>query len=87
MIVVPSRRFKKQVAKIPEKVARALAERLRLFMNDPFNVMLNNHPLHGSLRSYRSINITGDWRLVYEQYDEHAVRLIDVDTHSKLYGR
>lgn len=87
MILVRTRQCKKKTAKLPKKIRRALAERLRLFAHDPFNVLLNNHALHGTLRSYRSINITGDWRLIYEQYDEHTVRLMDIDTHSNLYGR
>lgn len=87
MIFVRTRQFKKKTAKLPKKIRLALAERLRLFAHDPFNVLLNNHALHGTLRSYRSVNITGDWRLIYEQYDEHTVRLIDSDTHSNLYGR
>lgn len=87
MILVRTRQFAKRVAKLPKKIRLALAERLRLFAHDPFSVLLNNHALHGTLRSYRSINITGDWRLMYEQYDEQTVRLIDIDTHSNLYGR
>ncbi|PIR57292.1 MAG: type II toxin-antitoxin system YafQ family toxin [Parcubacteria group bacterium CG10_big_fil_rev_8_21_14_0_10_41_35] len=45
----------------------------------------NNHALSGDRQPYRSINITGDYRLIYEQYDEDTVRLIDIDTHSNLY--
>ncbi|PIQ69178.1 MAG: hypothetical protein COV91_00175 [Candidatus Taylorbacteria bacterium CG11_big_fil_rev_8_21_14_0_20_46_11] len=86
MNVVPSSHFKKAVSKLPHKVKQALAKRLVIFMKDPFNVLLNNHALHGSLRSYRSINITGDYRLIYEDYARDTVRLIDIDTHSNLYG-
>lgn len=62
-----------------------LAEKLEIFMEDQFAVILNNHALQGSLRPYRSINITGDYRLIYDQYDIDTVRLIDIDTHSNLY--
>ena len=50
-----------------------------------FATILNNHSLHGSKKSYRSINITGDYRLIYELYDIDTARLIDIDTHSNLY--
>lgn len=86
MMFVRTRQFEKKVAKIPQGVRRALVERLRLFAYDQFNVLLNNHALHGPLRMYRSINITGDYRLIYEQCDEKTVRFIDIDTHSNLYG-
>ena len=87
MIIIPSKNFKKAIKKLSPKVRAALADRLRIFMVDPWNYLLNNHPLHGSMRSYRSINITGDFRLVYEEYDTETIRLIDVDTHNGLYGR
>lgn len=85
MIIVRTKYFSKAATKLPASVRRALAERLQLFMNDPVAIILNNHPLQGDRRPYRSINITGDYRLVYEQYDKDTVILIDVDTHSNLY--
>lgn len=85
MIIVRTKYFSKVAIKLPSSVKCALAERLQLFMKDPFNVILNNHALSGDRKPYRSINITGDYRLVYEQYDEETVRLIDIDTHSNLY--
>ncbi|MFZ2303293.1 MAG: type II toxin-antitoxin system mRNA interferase toxin, RelE/StbE family [Minisyncoccia bacterium] len=85
MIIVRTKYFSKATTKLPASVKRALAERLQLFIEDPFSIILNNHPLQGDRRPYRSVNITGDYRLVYEQYDEDTVRLIDVDTHSNLY--
>lgn len=85
MIIVRTKYFSKTAVKLSATVKRALAERLQLFMKDPFAVILNNHPLQGDRQPYRSINITGDYRLIYEQYDEDTVRLIDIDTHSNLY--
>ena len=85
MIVVRTKYFSKAAVKLPASVKRALVERLQLFIEDPFNIILNNHALSGDRQPYRSINITGDYRLVYEQYDANTVRLIDIDTHSNLY--
>ena len=78
--------FKKKTAKLPKKIRQALAGRLRLFASNPFDPILNNHKLHGVRRHQRSINVTGDWRLVYEQVDSDTIRLIDIDTHANLYG-
>lgn len=85
MIIIRTKYFSKTVTKLPSSVKRALADRLQLFMNDPFSVILNNHALQGDRQPYRSINITGDYRLIYEQYDEETIRVIDIDTHSNLY--
>jgi len=85
MIVIRTKHFSKAVIKLPATVKRALAERLKLFMEDPFNRLLNNHALNGNMQTYRSINITGDYRVIYELYDVDTARLIDIDTHSNLY--
>ncbi|MBI5400827.1 MAG: type II toxin-antitoxin system mRNA interferase toxin, RelE/StbE family [Candidatus Yonathbacteria bacterium] len=85
MIIIRTKYFTKTVIKLPANIKNALADRLQLLISDPFNVILNNHALSGDRQPYRSINITGDYRLVYEQYDEDTVRLIDIDTHSNLY--
>ena len=86
MKIIPSKKFEKKVAKLSVPLKKALSIKLRIFAGDPFSAILNNHPLQGSMRGYRSINITGDYRVIYEQYDLETVRLVDVDTHHNLYG-
>ncbi len=86
MTITYSRRFKKNAQKLPHKIQRALTARIRVFSKNPHDIQLHNHALSGPLRNYRSINITGDYRLIYEEYDKSTVRLIDIDTHSNLYG-
>jgi mRNA-degrading endonuclease YafQ of YafQ-DinJ toxin-antitoxin module len=78
--------FKKKTEKLPKKIRLALAGRLRLFIHNPMDPILNNHKLHGERRHQRSINITGSYRLIFEQVDTETVRLIDIDTHTNLYG-
>ncbi len=87
LIAIQTSGFKKKTDKLPKKIRGALAERLRLFVREPFHSLLDNHKLTGNRKHQRSINITGDWRLIFEPYDEHTVRLIDVDTHHNLYGK
>lgn len=86
MIILTSRNYDKKSAKLDKKVRRALLNRLGLFISSPFHPLLNNHELSGVRRNQRSINITGDWRLIFEQVDGETVRLLDVDTHHNLYG-
>ena len=78
--------FKKKVKKLPKKIKQILALRLRLFADKPFDPLLNNHRLHGIHRHQRSINITGDWRVIHERIDDNTSHLIDIDTHSNLYS-
>ncbi len=85
MIVVSTKHFKKKVFKLPKFIKIKLAERIQLFMSEPKNIILNNHPLNGKYSGYRSINITGDYRMIFEELPDGSARLIDVGTHPELY--
>ena len=78
--------FVKKVRKLDSTIYAMLKERIRLFESDPHHPLLNNHKLTGDRKHQRSINFTGDWRVIFEAYDENTVRLIDIDTHHNLYG-
>jgi addiction module RelE/StbE family toxin len=78
------RNFEKQYKKLKKSEQIKIKERLALFLNDEFNPVLNNHPLHGKYKSYRSINITGDLRAVYKRAVNEGI-FVAVDSHSNLY--
>lgn len=83
-----SRKFKKQYDKSESKIRTVFEKRLQMFMKDPFDPLLNNHQLTGMIKSYRSINITGDWRALYSEYTPGNKRVIVFEmlgTHSQLY--
>ena len=79
--------FDKKVAKLPQKIKEQLKERLSIFIENPHHHLLNNHALNGEFAGCRSINITGDLRLIYEHYDADTLHLLDIDTHANLYGK
>ena len=61
-------------------------ERLSLFIQDRNHSLLNNHPLDGEWFGCRSINITGDFRAVYEELDNGNFEFVAIGTHSELYS-
>lgn len=61
-------------------------ERLRLFVDEPFHPLLNDHSLRGEHQNQRSINVTGDVRIIYEMVSKDVAKLIDIGTHGELYG-
>lgn len=85
MIIVYHRDFKKNYKRLSSKLKERLEERLRLFSNDEFSPILNNHALKGKWLGYRSINVTGDIRAIFKR-DTEAVLFVAIDTHSNLYG-
>lgn len=86
MEFIYSRDFKKQFAKLSPSLKRAVQERIFMFTGDEFHPLLNNHKLTGEWRGYRSINVTGDYRLIFKKETEHLTRLEAVGTHPQLYG-
>jgi len=63
-----------------------VGERLELLVGNEFDPLLNNHKLQGEDASYRSINVTGDVRIVYRKTSRDAYLLVAIGTHSELYS-
>lgn len=77
--------FEKQYKKLQKRDQRRVRERLLLFLQDEFNPILNNHPLTGEYRGYRSINVTGDFRMIYKRIPNDTHVFVAVGTHPQLY--
>jgi len=77
--------FEKKYKKLPFKLKLKVKERNKLFSEQPFDPILNNHSLHGKYLGYRSINVTGDIRVIYKLLDKNTALFVDIDTHNKLY--
>ncbi len=80
-----SSNFRKQYKKANAKIKTAFNIRLKLFKDDPYSLVLNNHPLKGKYLGYRSINVTGDLRAVFKR-EANLVIFVAIDSHSNLYG-
>lgn len=77
--------FEKGYKKLTPGQKKKFKDRRTLFMQDEFNPILNNHALKGKYRGFRSINVTGDLRVIFTKKGEDAV-FVTVDNHSNLYG-
>jgi len=85
MHIILSRNFEKKFVKLDKKVQTKFRARRDLFFENPYHSLLNNHSLSGDRSGQWSINITGDWRVIYTWQDKQTVIFIDIDTHSNLY--
>lgn len=86
MKIVLHRNFEKQYKKLRPKEQNRFKERRDVFLNDPFDPVLNNHPLRGRYKGYRSINVTGNLRAVYRLLNDDTVLFVTIDSHSNLYS-
>lgn len=84
MKIVLSKDFVKQAKHLKPGEREKLQQRLKVFASTPRAKELRNHKLQGEWSNYRSINITGDIRAVYEEIEDGA-RFVAIGTHAKLY--
>ena len=80
-----SKKFKKQFNKLDKKIQNKVHGRVAIFLLNEFEEILNNHKLRPFHEGQRSINITGDFRLIYEKVGEDSFLFVAIGTHSELY--
>ena len=78
------KQFKKAFAKQPKPIQEKFFIVLDVFIQDQFDQQLRNHALSGEFRGVRSIDITGDVRVHYENA-EGMIVLLMIGTHAQLY--
>ena len=76
--------FEKKLKKLSVKIQSQFDDRLGLFVEDKFDVVLNNHSVEKIFPGCRSINITGDYRAIFKE-EADIVIFISIGTHSELY--
>lgn len=85
MIVRFHKNFEKQYKKLRDNQKKRFKEKMEAFLKDEFNPILNNHPLKGGYKSYRSISISGDLRAIYKREAKGSAIFVTIDRHSNLY--
>lgn len=84
MNIIISKKFEKMFRKCPQEIKDKFIERLKIFEKNKYNLVLNNHSLTGKLKGLRSINVSGDYRAIFEEKSEDII-FMAIGTHSQLY--
>lgn len=80
--------FIKKLKKVDIRIVRSFEKKLAIFLKNPFDLQLNNHELREEYSGLRSIDITADYRAIYEEMnedDEEIIYFIILGTHEELY--
>ena len=83
--IIYAPKFEKRYKNLTLRIKRKLEKKLRIFEINEYEEVLNNHQLQGEYDGCRSINITGDVRVIYRKLEDGSCYLITVGTHSQLY--
>lgn len=81
--------FRRQYDNANVRIQNQVKARLRIFKKDPENLELNNHTLKRDWEGYRSIDITNDYRAVYQEKtegEETVAYFVAIGTHEELYS-
>ena len=90
MIIKYSPLFFKTLKKLDVRIRKSFKERILLFAKNPNDPQLDNHPLKREYRGLRSIDITADFRAIYEEKrdgEEETAYFVLIGTHKQLYGK
>jgi addiction module RelE/StbE family toxin len=71
--------------KLSPKLKTQMVKRITLFSKDPLNPTLRNHALNTPYKGSYNINVTGDYRAIYQLVDSQTALFTHIGTHSKLY--
>lgn len=80
--------FLDKIKAVNVRIRNSFNERIELFKQNPVNLQLNNHALRDKYKGFRSINITNDYRAIYEEIkegNETIAYFFLLGTHEELY--
>jgi len=78
--------FKKNYERLTPKLQEKVNKTLDLFTQNPWDRALRNHALKGQMQGKRAISVTGDLRILFQEFENYTiVSLGDVGTHAQIY--
>jgi addiction module RelE/StbE family toxin len=89
MIVQYDPDFLEKLKSVDVRIRKSFNQKIEIFKKDPLNSQLDNHKLQREYEGYRSINITNDYRALYEEVQagsEIIAYFSLLGTHKELYG-
>ena len=82
--------FLRKLKKLNARTRKSFKEKILLFSKNPNDLQIDNHALRDEYKKYRSIDITSDYRAIYEEItigNEIVSYFIIIGTHAELYKK
>jgi addiction module RelE/StbE family toxin len=80
--------FIEKLKKVDARIRNSFYEKMETFEKSHLDPQLNNHALKDEYEGLRSINVTNDYRAIYEEVqegDEMIAYFFLLGTHKELY--
>lgn len=75
--------FHRRVCGTPEETL--FTERMKLFLDDPFDPRLTTHKLSGRLKGLWAFSIGYDCRVIFQFLSRYEVLLVNIGSHDEVY--
>ena len=78
-----------RLKKLDVRIHNSFFDKIKIFEENPQEPVLNNHALKQEYEGYRSIDITNDYRALYEEVPSGSKTIAYfslLGTHEELYG-
>lgn len=86
MKIIYHKQFLKQFDKLERKRQESVNTSIDRFRKNPFDPILRNHSLKGSMKGQRSFSAGFDLRIIFQERDGYTiVTMIAVGTHEEVY--
>jgi addiction module RelE/StbE family toxin len=67
-----------------KKLLDKVEQKIELFCINPRDPALKDHGLKGEKNLLRSFSVTGDYRIIYQEFLDHY-NFLDIGTHNQVY--
>ena len=81
MEIVLSSRFKKSFRKLHPRIQKKAIEKSAIFKNEPFNLRLDTHKLHGEKKEEWAFSVDYSYRISFVFLKDGNVIFTDIGTH------
>jgi len=86
MKIIAHRIFNKQFKKLPQKIKDKTEKTIQVFSKNPRHLSLKNHALTGRMKALRAISVTGNIRIVFQEFDNYIVVIfLSIGGHDNVY--
>ena len=76
-----SNKFLKRLSRLPRRLVEQACEKEKIFKENPFDLKLDTHKLHGKDKDSWSFSITRKYRIKFIFIGENTVLFLEVGTH------
>ena len=76
-----SRKFIKELKKLPKEIVDIAVKKERVFRENPLHPSLRLHELHGKFKGLWSISITSNYRIIFERMKDGNILFISIGKH------